>query len=161
MIFKSTVISFLTSIRECTEPRCLQSIRADFKHVPPKIEEASKEIKLKQVVKGLNQSSFSPRIEGDAAPGAADASLLHDGQSKAHVPKQPAVKAGGGRAGNGGVSLHPLRQTKIYFLLLCMGDPANGVINLGSHLARLRSPPTPFLGCLSAAAQSIFREPGI
>lgn len=80
--------------------------------------------------KGWSSGSFTPW------GAAGDRQMPH--------PKTPCHKSPGGRGGNLAktrVSLNPSRQTKIYFPLLCMGDPANGVINLGSHLARLHSLP--------------------
>lgn len=40
-----------------------------FKCIPQKIKEGNNKIKPKEVVKGLNWSSVSPRMEGDAASG--------------------------------------------------------------------------------------------
>lgn len=102
-------------------------------------------------MRGLNWFSFSPWIEEDAG-------RMTQPRGEHRIPKNPQEgKPGPSR----GITPPNPGKGKDIFPVLCLGDPANGVINLGSHLQLLHSlPPPPFLAFQERCNPSS-KEPGI
>lgn len=151
VIFKSTVINFLTLVPTAWSQDTSRASTLDFQQIPQKNRGRNEKINPQYVVRGLNWFSFSPWMEGDGG-------RMAQPMGECHIPKKPQE---GKPGSNGGVTSANPGKGKDIFPVLCLGDPANGVINLGSHLQLLHSLPPPPFPAFRERRNPSSKEPGI